>query len=136
MVIDLVEIRDGSDEMRAEVSLAVVILQLAGHTYVLALAGEGFGVVRVGVRVGPLLDFDEAGAVVEFVGCVGGLGGDGLDLPDDGYGGYVDRVDYEGCFGVGEGAAEGLVGWVMGRGEETNASISCLIVTGRSASLP
>ena len=107
MVIYLIEIRDGSNQMRTEMSLAVIILQLARHTHVLALGGEDFGVVRVSVGVGPLLYFDEAGAVVEFVGCVCGLGSDGLDLPDYGYGRYVDGVDYEGCFGVGEGAVRG-----------------------------
>lgn len=32
-----------------------------------------------------MLDFDDAGAVVELIGCVGGLGGDVADLSDEGY---------------------------------------------------
>ena len=44
----------------------------------------GFAVSGGRVAVDPLLYFDEAGAVVEFVGYVCGLGGDGADLADKG----------------------------------------------------
>ena len=108
MIRDFVEINHGSDEMHGEVALAVVVLELAGHAHILAFGGEGSGVGGVGFGVGPLLDFDEAGAVVEFVGCVGGLLEDGLDLGDYCYGGDVDAVDYEVGFGVGLGAAREL----------------------------
>lgn len=84
-----------------------------------------------------MLYFDQARAVVEFVGCVCGLWSDRLDLADYGYGCYVGGVDYEGGFRVGLCAVGLLVGLEGREGDRgANASINCLIVTGRRDSLP
>jgi hypothetical protein len=50
---------------------------------VFAFLGDGFGVLGLGFAVDPLLDFDEAGAVVNFVCVVGGLLGDGVYLANE-----------------------------------------------------
>jgi hypothetical protein len=84
---------------------------------VLAFGGERLDGLGVGIDVSPLLDVDEAGAVVDLEGCVCGLGGDGVDLADEGelassghddeartqgtYLGYFAAVDFELGVGVG-----------------------------------
>lgn len=84
VVIDFVEIGDGADEVRCDVALVVEGFEAAPDTQVFAFFGLGLCGRGVSVAVDPLLNFDEPGAVVDFVGCVGGLGLDGVDLADEG----------------------------------------------------
>lgn len=85
-----VEVFDWSDDVRTNVSLVVESFQPPPHSGVAVLDELGFGAVHVfavgvvGVWVDPLLDFDCAGAVVEAVGVVCGLGGDVADLAYEG----------------------------------------------------
>ena len=83
--------------MAGDVALVVELLEAAPDVDVLAFGGEGLRGRGVGVLVSPVLDVDEAGAVVDFEGCVGGLLEDAVDLAD------------EGELGV-------LLGWSLGRG--------------------
>lgn len=55
-----------------------------------------------------MFDFDGAGAVVEFVGDVGGLGGDVADLADEGELLDFDVVDFELGVGMRLGGVEDL----------------------------
>ena len=88
MVVDLVAVCHRTDQVRGDVALAVEGLQTAEDAQVLSFFWLGFCVCLFGVGVYPLLYFDYAGAVVDFVGCVCGLGGDGVDLADEGYLGF------------------------------------------------
>lgn len=107
---------DGPDDVGADVAFVVEGFEPSPDASpVVGCEGWGFGgvvfVVATAAHVvffEPLLDFDNAGAVVELVGCVGGLGGDVADLADEGYlffGGEVSGVRREGW---GEGG--GLLG--------------------------
>ena len=88
MVVDLVAVCHRTDQVRGDVALAVEGLQTAPDAQVLPFFRLGLCVCLVGICVYPLLYFDYAGAVVDFVGCVCGLGGDGVDLADEGYLGF------------------------------------------------
>lgn len=94
---DFVEVGDEAVEVAGDVALVVELLEAAPDVDVLAFGGEGLRGRGVGVLVSPVLDVDEAGAVVDFEGCVGGLLEDAVDLAD------------EGELGV-------LLGWSLGRG--------------------
>lgn len=100
---DLVVIRDGPYDLRADMLLIVERLELAPHPCVAILDQPGFLparrlpvllALRV-VRVDPLLDLDGAGAVVELVGDVRGLRGDVADLRYESDGGDFGAVDAE-----------------------------------------
>lgn len=52
---------------------------------------------RLGVE--PLLDLDQAGAVVQLIGCVCGLLGESADLADEGY--LLDLAAVDSKLGVG-----------------------------------
>jgi len=84
MVVDFVEIGNGTDEVCSDVSLVVECLETTPYAKIFTFFWEGFGGSGVGVAVDELLHVDDAGAVVEGVGCVCGLGGDGVDLADEG----------------------------------------------------
>lgn len=119
---DLHLVRHGPDDVRADVpppvaakhlepppDAAVLVLE----QLVLVVGGGGASVavlvaaVRVlGAHVDPLLHFDGAGAVVELVGHVRGLGADVADLADEGQLGDFDVIDLE------VGVRVGLVGEV------------------------
>lgn len=51
--------------------------------YVLTFLRDGLGVLGLNFVVDPLLYLYEARAVVDFVGVVCGLGGDGVHLADE-----------------------------------------------------
>jgi hypothetical protein len=85
VVVDFVEVGDKADQMCWDVALVVEGFETAPDTQVLPFFGLRLGGLRVCVAVDPLLDLNEAGAVVDFEGCVGGLWGDGVDLADEGY---------------------------------------------------
>jgi hypothetical protein len=84
VVIDLVEVGDGADVVCCDVALVVEGFEAAPDAKVLSFFGLWLCVRGVSVAVDPLLDVDEAGAIVDFVGCIGGLGLDGVDLADEG----------------------------------------------------
>lgn len=84
VVVDLVEVGDGADEVGADVALAVEGLDAAPDADV-ALEVEAGGVVVLLIRVDPLLGLDETRAVVELEGDVCWLRGDLADLGDEGY---------------------------------------------------
>lgn len=83
VVVDLVEVVDGADEVGADVPLLVEGLEAAPHAHVLVEGVPGLGVLLL-VGVDPLLDVDDAGAVVDPVRDVGGLRVHLPHLPDDG----------------------------------------------------
>jgi len=83
MVADLVEVSNGPDDVRANVAFSVEVLESPPDVYVFSFLGYGSRSFGGNVVVDPLLDFYYAGAVVDFEGGVGGLGGDLEDLTDD-----------------------------------------------------
>jgi hypothetical protein len=85
VVIDFVEVGDGADEVCSDVAFVIEGLDAAKDAQVLSFFWERPYGRWVGVAVEPLLDFDDAGTVVDFKGCVGGLLLDGVDLADEGY---------------------------------------------------
>lgn len=112
VVGDFVLVVDGADDVRADVAFVVEGLHAAPDAgplsdFQFALPGDGVAelVVFRGVGVDPLFDLDGAGAVVEFVGHVCGLGGDVADLADEGDLG--DFGAFDGEFGVGVGLRGG-----------------------------
>ena len=84
---------DGPHEVGAHVAAVVKSFHAAPDASPIALGELGFGfygfivVVEAsgGVDVGPDLDFHGGRAIVEFVGCICGLGGYVTDLADKGY---------------------------------------------------
>jgi hypothetical protein len=82
--VDLVEVGDGADNVGANMALVVKGLEAAVDSNVGVLLQERFGNIGRCVAVNPLLYFNEASAIVKFVGYVRGLGGDGADLADEG----------------------------------------------------
>lgn len=105
VVVDLVEVGDGLDDVDADVALIAKTAEAAPDADVLLLAEGVVGGVVLAVGVEPLLDLDDAGAVVEAVGDVGGLGADLADHADEGDLGDVGAVDPEAVLPV-----EGLLG--------------------------
>jgi len=84
MIADFVEIGNSSNNMGANVTFAIEFLEAPPNMYVLSLFGRrsyGFGHC---VAIDPLFDLDGSGAVVNFVGCVRGLGGYLEDLTNYG----------------------------------------------------
>lgn len=103
VVIHLVEVGDGPDDVGAHVALVRKRLEAAPYAHVgVELVLVCVAVVCL-VRVDPLLDFNLARAVVDFQRHVGGLRVDVADLADKGDLGYGRVVDFE------VGAGEGLV---------------------------
>lgn len=84
MHVDLVEVGDGADDVGTDVALVVEGLEAAVDSHVGVLLKRRFSRLGGRVAVDPLLHFNEACAVVEFVGYICGLGGDGADLADEG----------------------------------------------------
>ncbi|KAL9043429.1 MAG: hypothetical protein Q9214_003386, partial [Letrouitia sp. 1 TL-2023] len=107
---DLHLVCHGADDVRADVPAAVaaehlepppdaavlvleqLVLACASIVVVVLVAAA---VWVLGAHVDPLLYFDGAGAVVEFVGHVGGLRADVADLADEGQLGDFDVIDLE-----------------------------------------
>lgn len=92
VVLDLVFVGDGADDVRADVPFVVEGFEAAPDAGVVVFGESGLaggvggqgGVEGVGgVGVDPLFDFDGAGAVVEFVGYVCGLRGYVANLADE-----------------------------------------------------
>ena len=83
MVIDFVVICDGTDEVCCDVTLVVERLESTIDAQVFALFWRWLDGRGVSVAVIPLLDFDEAGTVVDFEGCVCGLCLYRVDLADE-----------------------------------------------------
>ena len=92
------------DNVGTDMSLVIERLQPAPDACVFILSKLRFlrvgGVRGGGVDVDPLFHLDGAGAVVELVGDVGGLGADVTDLADEGDLHYFDVVDAEFAFFV------------------------------------
>jgi hypothetical protein len=82
VIVDLVEVLDGPDVVGADEALAVEALQAAVDAHVRIEAEAGRRLALVGVD--PLLDVDDARAVVDAVCDVDRLRVDGADLADDG----------------------------------------------------
>lgn len=104
VVVDLVEVSDGADKVRADVAFAVERLQAAPDADV-ALELELLVGVVLFIRVDPFFHFNEPRAVVELEGDVCGLRRDLADLGDEGDLGDGGAVDFEvgarvGLFGV------------------------------------
>lgn len=101
VVVDLVEVGDGADKVRADVAFAIERLEAAPDADVALELELLVGVVLL-IRVDPFLDLDEPRAVVELEGDVCGLGRDLADLGDEGDlgdGGAVDlKVGARVCF--------------------------------------
>lgn len=120
MMGDLHLIRDRPDDMRADMSPVIESFQPSPHPRPFILHEPG-GIVLAaacpappaeihgrGLGIDPLFDFDGAGAVVEFVGDVGGLGGDVADLANEGDLLDFDVVDFELGVGMRLGGVEDL----------------------------
>jgi hypothetical protein len=85
VVIDLVEVFDGADDLCADVLPVVEGFQVAPYPAVCVvdeLRLLGAGIVEE-IRVYVFFDFDTAGAVVDLVGDVSRLAGDVADLADE-----------------------------------------------------
>lgn len=101
--------------MSANVTFIIESLQSAPDSspFVLhELRFRGGGAIHVhgsGVGVDPLLDFDGAGAIIDFVGYIRCLGGDISNLANEGYLGDLDIVDTEVCVRVGLNGFEDLL---------------------------
>lgn len=110
MVVDLVEVRDRSDDVGANVSLAIECFHPPPDSAVAIL--YEFGLLRVEVHVilvcsfavHPLFHFDYAGAVIDFVGYVRGLCGNIANLPNESDLTYGVAIDLE----------VGIWVWLMG----------------------
>ena len=112
VVVDLVEVAHGLDDVRADVPLVAEGLKAAPHAHIVLLperrARVRAGVLLVGVK--PLLHLDHARAVVDAVRDVRRLLHDGADLPDDGHLLHVQPVDPEGGIaGVGRLGVDDLL---------------------------
>ncbi len=143
VVCDFHFIGDRANDVGADVALVVEGLEAAPDAGVVVFNEFWFlvfgGVVGGGVDVDPLFYFDSAGAVVEFVGDVGGLGGDVADLADEGnlYGVVISEM-------LGEDGGRGENTCIISTSSMLNspsscgwrASRTCFIVTGRRVSLP
>lgn len=110
---DLHLVRHGPDDVRAYVPLVVEGFQAAPDARPLVGDQGGFataagGAVAGVVGVDPLLDFDDAGAVVELVGGVCWLGGDVADLSDEGY--LEGRERVSGGVWIASGRSGGVLG--------------------------
>lgn len=105
VVVDLVEVGDGLDDVGADVALVAEGLEAAPDADVLLLGEGGARLAVLLVGVEPELDFHDAGAVVEPVRDVGGLRVDLAHHADEGDLRHVDAVDPEGAV-----APEGLLG--------------------------
>jgi hypothetical protein len=103
VVVDLIEVGDGPDDVRADVALVGEGLEAAPDADVRVQLEARLGVVLL-VSVDPLLDLDLAGAVVDLEGDVCGLRVDAADLADKGDLRDGRPVDLEVC------AREGLLG--------------------------
>lgn len=104
MVVDLVEVGDGADDVGADVALVGEGLEATPDADVgVHLAARVRGLVLL-VDVDPLLDLNLAGAVVDLKGDIGGLGLDVADLPDECDLGDDGAVDLE------VGTGKGLLG--------------------------
>ncbi len=90
MVCDVHFIFDSSYHVGTDVFAVVEGLQTAPYSRPVVFGEFGFGwsgvvdVHRGGIGVDPLLDFDCASAVIDFVGYIRGLGGDVTNLADEG----------------------------------------------------
>lgn len=82
--VDLVEVCYGADNVAGDVAFAVKFFEAAPDVNVLTFGGKGLRSLRVGIAVNPLLYVYKAGAVVDFEGCVRGLGGDVVNLANEG----------------------------------------------------
>ncbi len=116
-MIDLIQIRNRSNDMRTNMSPVVKRLQPAPNLGIsvlheLRLPPFTFHVHPVvcgrSVRVYPLLHFDYAGAIIELVGYVCRLGADVADLADECDLGYFGAVDLEVCVWMGLLSVEDL----------------------------
>jgi len=109
VVVDLVEIVNRTDEVRADVLLAVEGCQPAEYAHVCVRRELGFRGALGSLGVDPLLDVDYARAVVDRVGDVCCLGLHAADLPDERYLRDGDAVDGEAGAGVGLVALDELL---------------------------
>ncbi len=91
VILDLVVVGQWTDDVCTDVAFVVEGFQAAPDAGVGVFDESRFGVVGVvgrvhgcdGVGVDPLFYFNGAGAIVEFVSYVCGLGGDVADLADE-----------------------------------------------------
>lgn len=91
MVVDFVEVLDGSNDMSTNMSFAVKSLHSSPYSAVSILFQFRFCwvecvhliLIRL-LAIHPLLDFDDACPIVDFVGYVGGLCGDVANLSYEG----------------------------------------------------
>lgn len=138
VVVDLVVVVDGADEVGADVALAAEGLEPPPHAHVLVGLVLGLQVLLL-VGVDPLLDVDGARAVVEAVGYVGRLRVHLAHLADDRDLG--DGVAVDGEVGarvrllevdelLDRHGAEGLVGEALDGGGKR--SVSTCLTTGIS----
>ena len=81
---NFVEVGYRADEVGCYMALAVEFLETTPDMHVLPFGRLSFRVLGVCVAVYPLFHVDEAGSVVDFEGCICGLGGDVVDLADEG----------------------------------------------------
>ena len=109
MVVDLVGVGDGADEVGADVALSAEVLEAAPDADVgVEAVARVLGLLLL-VGVDELLDLELAGAVVDADGEVGGLRVEVADLADGGDLGDGGAVDLEVGAGVGLLGVEDLL---------------------------
>ncbi len=81
---DLIEVSNRPNDVGPDMTLVIERLEAAIDSDVGVLLQERFASLGRRVAIDPLLYFDQASAVVEFVGYVCCLGGDGTDLANEG----------------------------------------------------
>lgn len=74
VIVDLVEIGDGTDSLGGNVALIVELLQLAPDVDVISFLGYEFLILGRRVAINPVLDIYYSGAVVDPIRCVRCLG--------------------------------------------------------------
>lgn len=95
----LIHIRDRANKMTPHMTLIIEALHATKHSAIASLFQSLHLWVWWRLGVEPLLDFNEAGAVVQLVGCVCGLLCKAADLADEGH--LLDFGAVDGEFGVG-----------------------------------
>lgn len=115
MVVDLIEIRDGPNDVRADVSLLIKSLHPAPDSAVAVF--DKLGLLRVEcihlvliccLAIDPLFHLDNASTVVDFVSDVCGLCGYAANLTHEGDLRDVLAVDFEVCVWMWLVGIEGL----------------------------
>jgi hypothetical protein len=108
MIVDLVEVCHGSDNMRTDMTLVIEGLETAPNTNVGLELETRVGIVLL-IDIDPLLDLNRSGAIFDLEGDICRLGLDVANLSDECDLGHGGTVDFEVGAGVGLFGVEDLL---------------------------